>query len=105
MWHSRTGQGRGVWDKVIFLIIFFSTFLNYSNLLLFFSAFRPRHCGRPRIEIDTLIYERRREARGVVVLIAGVVPVAVNEALVRASAGPVPCDQVWLSAKSRHSVA
>ena len=37
---------------------------------------------------------------GVVVLIAGVVPVAVNEAVVRAGAGPVPCDQVWLSTNS-----
>ena len=33
-------------------------------------------------------------------LIAGarVVPAAVDEAVVRAGAGPVPCDQVWLSA-------
>ena len=54
---------------------------------------------------STLIYERRREAGGVVVLIAGVVPVAVDEAVVRARAGLVPCDQVWLSAKSRHSAA
>ena len=38
-------------------------------------------------------------------LIAGAVPVAVDEAVVRAGAGPVPCDQVWLSAKSRHSAA
>ena len=53
----------------------------------------------------TLIYERRREAGGVVVLIAGTVPVAVDEAVVRAGAGPVPRDQVWLSAKSRHSAA
>ena len=38
-------------------------------------------------------------------LVAGVVPVAVDEAVVRAGAGPVPCGQVWLSAKSRHSAA
>ena len=38
-------------------------------------------------------------------LIAGAVPVVVDEAVVRAGAGPVPCDQVWLSAKSRHSAA
>ena len=37
-------------------------------------------------------------------LIAGAVPVAVNEAVVRAGVGPVPCYQVWLSAKSRHNV-
>ena len=50
-----------------------------------------------------------RPVNEVVVLIAGVVPVAVDEAVVRADAGPVPlpCDQVWLgaSAKSRHSAA
>ena len=40
-----------------------------------------------------------------VVLIGGVVPVTVNEAVVRAGAGPVPCGQIWLSAKSRHSAA
>ena len=28
-------------------------------------------------------------------------PVAIDEAVVRADTGPVPCDQVWLSAKSR----
>ena len=38
-------------------------------------------------------------------LIARVVPVAVDEAVVRAGTGPVPCGQVWLSAKSRHSAA
>ena len=38
-------------------------------------------------------------------LIAGAVSVAVNEARVRAGVGPVPCDQVWFSAKSRHSAA
>ena len=32
-------------------------------------------------------------------LIAVVVSVAVHEAVVRAGAGPVPCGQVWLSAK------
>ena len=53
----------------------------------------------------TLIYERRREAGGVVVLIAGVVLVAVDEAVVRAGDGPVPCAQVFLSAKSRHIAA
>ena len=46
-----------------------------------------------------------RPVNEVVVLIAGVVPVAVDEAVVRAGAGPVPCGQVWLSAKSWHSVA
>ena len=87
----------GVWDKMIFLIILFSNISNYSNCYCFFSAVRPRRCGGPRIEIDTLIYEKRREAGGVGVLIAGVVPVAVDEALVRADASPVPCDQVWLT--------
>ena len=38
-------------------------------------------------------------------LIAGTVSLAVDEAVVRTGAGPVPCDQVWLSAKSRHSAA
>ena len=41
----------------------------------------------------------------VIVLIQGVVPVAVDEAVVRAGAGPVRCGQVWLSAKNRHSAA
>ena len=55
--------------------------------------------------MDIQIQERRREARGVVVLIAGAVSVAIDEAVVRAGAGLVPCDQVWLSAKNRHSAA
>ena len=46
-----------------------------------------------------------RPVNEVVVLIAGVVPVAVDEAVVRAGAGPLPCGQVWLSAKSWHSAA
>ena len=54
---------------------------------------------------STLIYERRREAGGVVVLIAGVVFAAIDEAVVRAGTCPVPCDQVRLSAKNRHSAA
>ena len=41
----------------------------------------------------------------VVVPIAGVVPVAFDETVMRVGTGPVPCDQVWLSAKSRHSAA
>ena len=45
---------------------------------------------------STLIYERRRDAGGVAVLIAGVVPVAIDEAVVQAGFGPVPCGQVWL---------
>ena len=84
----------GGWDKVIFLIIFFSNLSNYLTCYCFFSAVQPRRSGRPRIEIDTLIYGRRREAGGVVVLITGAVPVAVDEAVVRAGASPVPCDQV-----------
>ena len=51
------------------------------------------------------MYERRREAGGVVVLIAGVVFAAINEAVVRAGTYPVPCGQVRLSAKSKHSAA
>ena len=44
-----------------------------------------------------------RPVNEVVVLIAGVGPVSVNEAVVWARAGPLPlpCGQVWLSAKSR----
>ena len=64
----------------------------------------PDNAGARALKL-TRIYERRRQAGGGVVLIAGVVPVAVNEAVVRAGAGPVPCDQVWLSAKSRNSAA
>ena len=41
----------------------------------------------------------------VVVPLGRAVPVVVDEAVVRAGVGPVPCDQVWLSAKSRHSAA
>ena len=41
-----------------------------------------------------------RPVNEVVELIAGMVPVVVDEAVVRAGAGPVPCDQAWLSAKS-----
>ena len=89
-------------------VIFHNFLFNSVQILTcycFFSAIRPRRCGRPRIEIDTLIHERRREAGGVVVLIAGAVPVAIDEAVVRACTGPVPCDQVWLSAKNRYSAA
>ena len=39
------------------------------------------------------------------VLIAGVLPVLVDETVMQVGTGPVPCDQVWLSAKSRHSAA
>ena len=46
-----------------------------------------------------------RPVNEVVVLIAGVMSVAVNEAVVQAGAGPVPYGQVWLGAKSRHSAA
>ena len=38
-------------------------------------------------------------------MIAGVVTVAVGEAVMRAGADLVPCGQMWLSAKSRHSAA
>ena len=38
-------------------------------------------------------------------LIAGELVVALDDAVVWAGAGPVPCYQVWLSAKSRHSAA
>ena len=41
----------------------------------------------------------------VVVPLGRAVPVVVDEAVVRAGVGPVPCDQVWLSAKSRHHSA
>ena len=77
----------------------------FNTCYYIFPAVRPRGYGRPRIEINTQIYERRREVGEVAVLIVGAVPVAVDEAMVRAGAGPVPCDQVWLSAKSRHSAA
>ena len=90
---------------MIFLIISFQIFQIILTCYCFFSAVRPRRCGRPRLEMDIQIQERRREARGVVVLIAGAVSVAIDEAVVRAGAGLVPCDQVWLSAKSRHSAA
>ena len=38
-----------------------------------------------------------RPVNEVVVLIAGVVSVAVDEAVVRAGAGLLPCGQVWLT--------
>ena len=40
-------------------------------------------------------------------LIARVIPVTVDEAVVLAAAGlvRVPCDQVWFSVKSKHSAA
>ena len=53
----------------------------------------------------TLLYKRRREAGGVIALIAGVVPVAVDAAVVLVGAGPVPCGQVLHSAKSSHGAA
>ena len=46
-----------------------------------------------------------RPVNEVVVLIAGAVPVVVDEAVVRAGAGPLPCGQVWLNAKNWHSAA
>ena len=46
-----------------------------------------------------------RPANEVLVLIAGVVPVAVDGVVVWAGAGPAPCCQVSLSAKKRHSAA
>ena len=42
-----------------------------------------------------------RPVNEVVMLIAGMVAVAVNEAVLRAGAGPLPCGQVWLNAKSQ----
>ena len=41
----------------------------------------------------------------VIVLIGGVMLVAVDETVMRAGAGHVPCGQVWLSVKRRHSAA
>ena len=47
-----TGQWAGVWDKVIFLIIFFSNLSNYSNLLLLLFNRPTRHnidfCAMPK---------------------------------------------------------
>ena len=50
----------------------------------------PDNVGAGEVKL-TLIYERRREAGGVVVLIEGVVPVAIDKTVVRAGADPVPC--------------
>ena len=68
------------------------------------SAVRPNGAGARAFKL-TLTHERRREVGGAVVLIARIVPVAIDEAVVRVGTCPVPCGQVQLSAKNRHSAA
>ena len=103
----QTGEGLPLnvfsWASLAPDIVGLAAVNSIAGTLFGFSC-RPRHrtaTGATAVEWAALM-DLMDE---VVVLLGGEVPAAINEAAVRAGAGPIPCDQGWLCAKSRHSAA